>query len=193
MNEPINRLDFIDLVKLPQVVGREDCQRSWYPWIASWAQGCTMLDVGSGVARPQDMVPMGVGKVTTQEPQPWCGAEIQCDVSEIRFLKWDVVISTDVLEHVVDYGKFAFHLARLAEKRVIITTPGRQVRKNQHVFHYHEFLCNEVVQLFEATGMSLEAVRLYEGDQQIDLLGYDARKKCAEEPVVHPMGFVFTI
>ena len=192
MNEPINRLDFVDVAKLAQKDGRNDCQRMWYPWVASWAQGCSLLDVGSGVARPQDMIPMGVKAVTTQEPQPWCGADILCDVSEIMFLKWDVVSSMDVLEHVVDYGKFAYHLARLANKRVVITTPGRQVTKNQHLYHYHEFLCNEVVQLFEATGMSLEAVCLYEGQKRWDLLGYDARNKCAEEPVVHPMGFVFT-
>lgn len=192
MSEPINRLDFSDVAKLNQKEGRGDCQRMWYPWIASYAKGMTLLDVGAGVAHPQDMVPMGVASVTAQEPCAWCGQEIQCDVSEIKDRSWDVVSCMDVLEHVVDYGRFAFHLARLANKRVIITTPGRQVTRNQHIYHYHEFYCNEVVQLFEATGMTLEAVCLYAAQERIDASGDEARRIAASEPVVHPMGFVFT-
>lgn len=189
-NFPINKRDFTDVARLDQEDGRGDCQAAWHPWAASFAKGMTLLDVGSGVSHPQDMIPMGVALVTTQDPCAWCKADITCDVSEIGD-KWDVVTCFDVIEHVVDYGRFARHLARLASKRVIITTPGVQVTGNAHHYHYHEFLANEVVQLFEAAGMTLEAVKLGTSNGEFNATGNGARRLCADEPVVSPMGFVF--
>lgn len=191
MDWPINKLKFTDLGVASGILGREDAQSMWYPWAASWVQGMTVLDVGSGVSNPKAMVAMGVKSVTTQEPGPGCPADIKSAVEDVRGL-WDAATCFDVIEHVVDYGRFVGHLARIARKKVIITTPGVQVTRNSHVYHYHEFLANEVVQLFGAAGMQLEAVRFYTETGLMDRTGQAAYRLCAEEPVVSPMGFVFT-
>jgi hypothetical protein len=148
---PVNRLDFRDLAQLPQLEGREPSQSMWHPWIARWATGKSVLDVGSGVSTlKRDLLALGAASVTTQDPCAWCHCE-----------------------------------------RVIITTPGVLVTQNANPHHYHEFRCNELVQLLEATGLRLEVLRVYDGPQMIEREGQAARKLAASDPAVSPMGFVF--
>jgi hypothetical protein len=188
---PVNRLDFRDLAQLPQLEGREPSQSMWHPWIARWATGKSVLDVGSGVSTlKRDLLALGAASVTTQDPCAWCHCDV-CDPIEDLRGPFDLVTCIDVTEHVVDYGSFAFHLAQLAVERVIITTPGVLVTQNANPHHYHEFRCNELVQLLEATGLRLEVLRVYDGPQMIEREGQAARKLAASDPAVSPMGFVF--
>lgn len=190
----INRLDFRDLAQLPQLEGREPSQSMWHPWIARWATGKRVLDVGSGVSSlKQDLLALGAVIVTTQDPCSWCRCDLTEDVGMLaqQPRRWDVVTCLDVIEHVVDYGRFALNLAQLAAERVIITTPGVLVTGNCNPHHYHEFRCNEVVQLLEASGLRIEVLRVYDGPQMIEREGQAARELAASDPVVNPMGFVF--
>jgi 2-polyprenyl-3-methyl-5-hydroxy-6-metoxy-1,4-benzoquinol methylase len=158
---PVNRLDFRDLAQLPQLEGREPSQSMWHPWIARWATGKSVLDVGSGVSTlKRDLLALGAASVTTQDPCAWCHCDV-CDPIEDLRGPFDLVTCIDVTEHVVDYGSFAFHLAQLAVERVIITTPGVLV------------------------------TRVYDGPQMIEREGQAARKLAASDPAVSPMGFVF--
>lgn len=187
----INRLDFVDLAHVEQVEGREPLQGMWHSWIAQWTQRKTVLDVGSGLSTIKaDLLAAGALEVKTQDPCAWCPCDYSCPVEQIE-ARYHVVTSLDVIEHVVSYGQFAHHLARIAWERVIITTPGVLVHLNVHPYHYHEFRCDEVVQLFEAAGMILEHLCLYEAQRRIDASGLEARAIAAQEPRVHPMGFVF--
>jgi hypothetical protein len=191
---PINRLDFRDLVRLPQIEGREPSQSMWHPWIAHWATGKTVLDVGSGVSTlKRDLLALGAASVTTQDPCAWCQCDLAGDVESLAAMPrhWDLVTCIDVIEHVVDYGRFAWHLAWLAVERVIITTPGVLVTQNANPHHYHEFRCDELVQLIEATSLRLEVLRVYDGPRLVECEGQAARELAASDPAVSPMGFVF--
>jgi len=201
----INRTDgFRDLAITPGVAGREPCQGFWHDWISGWTKGNTVLDVGSGVSSlKEDLLARGALTVTTQDPCGWCPVDEHHTLEEMARWResWGIVTSTDVLEHIVDYGRWVRALVQLANKYVIITTPGVAVTHNVNVNHYHEFMPNEVVQLFEAAGVTLHAVRFYRGPDDLNLprteildaLGDAARKLAATLIDVHPLGFVFQV
>jgi hypothetical protein len=201
----LNRTEgFRDLAVTPGVEGREPCQGFWHEWISGWTKGLRVLDVGDGVSTlGEDLLARGVQSVTTQDPCEWCPVDEHRTVEELAWAseRWDVVTSTDVLEHIVDYGRWARALVQLADKYVIITTPGVAVTFNRNVNHYHEFYPNEVVQLFEAAGAKLHVVRFYRGPADLtlprteilDAIGDAARKLAATVIDVHPLGFVFQV
>jgi hypothetical protein len=195
----INRTEgFQDLANLPGIGGREPCQRGWHPWIAGFTKGLTVLDVGSGVSEIKgDLLESGTKSVERQDVCTWCPVDTHEPISSLalRGCKWDVVTCLDVIEHIVDYGQFARDLVALSTLYVIITTPGAGVTQNQNVHHYHEFLPNELVQLIEAAGASLHAIRFYRysDGMVLDHTGETARQAAAQITDVHPLGFVFTV
>jgi hypothetical protein len=195
----INRVEgFVDLANTPGIPGREPCQGGWHPWIGEFARGLTVLDVGSGVsAIKEDLLTFGAKSVERQDACTWCQVEIHEPISSlvIRGQKWEVVTCLDVIEHIVDYGRFARDLVNLSEWWVIVTTPGAFITHNANVHHYHEFLPNEVVQLFEAAGAGLHAIRFfrYSDGLVLDATGEEARKHAATLLDVHPLGFVFSV
>jgi hypothetical protein len=201
----INRTEgFRDLAVTPGVVGREPCQGFWHEWISGFTKWLDVLDVGSGVSSLKtDLLARETRSVTTQDPCTDCPVDEHRTVEELAWSseRWDVVTSTDVLEHIVDYGRWARALVELSIKYVIITTPGVALTHNVNVNHYHEFLPNEVVQLFEAAGAELLSVRFYRGPEDLtiprteilDADGAEARKLAATLIDVHPLGFVFQV
>ena len=201
----INRTEgFRDLAVTPGVAGREPCQGFWHDWISGFTKGLSVLDVGSGVSTlKDDLMARGARSVTTQDPCTDCPVDEHRTVEELAWAseRWDVVTSTDVLEHIVDYGRWARALVQLATRYVIITTPGEAMTHNVNVNHYHEFLPNEVVQLFEAAGATLHAIRFYHGPDDLtvprtkilDAIGAEARRLAATLIDVHPLGFVFQV
>lgn len=191
-----NKPDFVDLAKVDGTSGREDYQRPWYPWIEPWVRELTVLDVGAGVSRSKEWAcPNGAASVTTQDPCAWCGCDLSVDVHELvdKGMRWDAVTCLDVIEHVVDYGRFARALMRLANRRVLVTTPNVLVSQNLREYHYHEFMPDELVQLFEAAGGLLLAVRWLENGGWRDLEGVAARDWARGNPALHPVGFVFSV
>ena len=193
----LNRTEgFRDLAVTPGVEGREPCQAGWHEWISGWTKGLTVLDVGSGVSSlKEDLLARGTKSVTTQDPCDWCQVDEHRTVEELAWAseRWDVVTSLDVIEHIVDYGRWVRALSELSARWVIITTPGVAVTHNVNVNHYHEFLPNEIVQLFEAAGTKLYAVRFYRGPELLDAQGDAARKLATTVIDVHPLGFVFQV
>lgn len=155
-----------------------------------------MLDVGAGCSTLKgDLLAWGASKVTTQDPCDWCHTDVHTDVLELaeNGIFADVVTSADVLEHIVDYGRWARALVKLASRLVIIITPGGGGSLSAHVYHYHEFVPDEVVQLFEAAGARLHAIRFFKGDTSMEAVGEEARRLAAKEIAVHPLGFVFQV
>lgn len=94
--------------------------------------------------------------VTTHEACLECPADIHGDLAQVESSSFYMVTCFDVIEHVVDYGKLAFDMARIAQKFVFITTPGAEAAGNTSPYHFHEFHPWEILQLLEATGLSLE-------------------------------------
>jgi hypothetical protein len=195
--DTINRtVGFRDLAITPGVAGREPTQAFWHSWIAEFTIGKRVLDVGSGVSTvKEDLLALGTASVTTQDPCDWCPTDLHLPVEALVLAgqTWDVVTCLDVFEHIVDYGRFARSLVALADHSVIITTPGGHITRNVNVNHYHEFLPNEVVQLFEAAGARLHSIRFFQGITPIDATVPKAWKLAATELEVHPLGFVFQV
>lgn len=144
---------FIDLAKRPGSDGRGDCQWGWLDRVRDLFLNRTVLDVGSGNSTTKERLPQSI--VTTHEPCGECGADIQCDISEIEG-QWDAVLCLDVIEHVKDYGRFASHLSRLSRHWLFLTTPGAEVTANKSPYHFHEFHPWEIIQLLEAVGFTLD-------------------------------------
>jgi len=166
---------FIDLAVRPGTDGRGDSQWGWLDYVRDIFIRKTVLDVGSGNSTTKARLPQSI--VTTHEPCQECGADLQCDISEIKG-QWDAVLCLDVIEHVKNYGRFAAHLSRLSRHWLFLTTPGVEVTGNTSVFHFHEFHPWEILQLLEAVGFTLgkawtqrwAGLAIYDGITPVNLL-----------------------
>jgi hypothetical protein len=197
----IFKTDFLDLACRPGSVGRGDCQHGWLDLVRPLFVGKTVLDVGAGISTTKARLPGAI--VTTQEPCAECGADLQCDIGQVEG-KWDALICNDVIEHVKEYGRFVFHLARLTRQYLFLTTPGAEVTGNTSPFHFHEFMPWELVNLLEAAGFELDRAwgqrwagpAEYKGSKPANLLtGVVELKRddLLEYRFIHPIAVLMTV
>jgi len=191
---------FVDLAVKPGPDGRGDCQWGWLDRVRDLFMHRTVLDVGSGNSTTKERLPQSI--VTTHEPCKECGADLQCDISEIEG-QWDAVLCLDVIEHVKDYGRFAAHLSRLTRHWLFLTTPGAEVTGNTSVFHFHEFHPWEILQLLEAVGFTLDKAwaqwwsgpAVYNGSEPVNLLTGAvevSRKELLTGKHLHPIALLLS-
>jgi hypothetical protein len=116
---------------------------------------------------------------------------------------YDSVTCFDVIEHVVEYGRLAWNMARISRRYVFITTPGAECTENKSPYHFHELHPWELVQLFEATGMKAmaawanqwEGVARYEGAIAQNLLTGTipcTRDELLSKRYLHPCAVMFS-
>lgn len=186
--------DFIDLAKVGGSAGRGDDQWGWYGVFKPYMSNCSVLDVGTGISKIKERTAGWGSVITTHEACPDCIADIHGDISGIPSKSYDTVTCFDVIEHVKDYGRFAFNLARIATKHVVITTPGFLVTGCTNPYHWHEFGADEFRNLMEATGLVM--VEAYGSawesypDKALEFRRFTYNEICDNFPL-HPIGVVF--
>lgn len=156
---PTPKTNFIDLALQGGEYGRGDCQWGWYYVFKPVMAGKSILDVGTGISViKQRLAEWGWGStVFTHEACRDLPADLYGDLSEITSWGFDTVTCFDVIEHVKEYGRLVFDMARLARQYVVITTPGFEITKCTNPCHWHEFYPDELCQLLEASGMKFLA------------------------------------
>jgi hypothetical protein len=161
MSHPAN---FDDLTLRGNPAGREDGEWLWYPTLREYISSCTLLDVRVGVSPIKSrLAPWGT-KVTTHDACPMVEADLHGGLEHIPKGAFQVVTCFDVIEHVKEYGRFAYEAARIAAERLIVATPGFAVTGCRNLCHWHEFLPDELYQLLSATGMDCERAFGASGD-----------------------------
>jgi hypothetical protein len=193
--------DFIDLAKTDSPDGRGDTQWGWYDYIREPFKGLSILDVGTGLSKIKTRLPEC--QVSTHEASTGCPANFHGDLGGIEDKSFDAVTCFDVIEHVVEYGRLVWNMARIARRYVFVTTPGLECTENKSVYHFHELHPWELVQLFEATGMRTmmawanqwDGVARYSGDLAENLLTGTipfTRADLLSRQYLHPYAVLFS-
>ena len=126
----------------------------WYPYLKEYLSNRTLLNVGTGVSQIKSRLEAWGTKVTTHDACPLVEADLHGELAFIPSKSFQVVTYFDVIEHVKEYGRFAYEVSRIATEYVIVTTPGYEVTKCENPYHWHEFMPDEIYQLLSATGMT---------------------------------------
>lgn len=147
--------EFIDLALVGGEAGRTDDQWGWYGTFKKYMAEKTILDVGTGVSKIKKRTGEAGWncKITTHEACLELQADIYGSLDEVESSFFQTVTCFDVIEHVKDYGKLIYNIARISSEYVCITTPGAEITKCTNPYHWHEFLPAEICQLCEAAGL----------------------------------------
>lgn len=134
--------------------GRGPGQRGWYEWIAPQVAGLTVLDAGCGLGYGLDILGRTAHAVTGQDIDPQVTApRVRIGpLDRIASHSADVVVSVDVIEHIEDDAAFVRHLARIAKRRVILTTPNWTAGRGVWPYHVREYTPAELRRLCEPFG-----------------------------------------
>ena len=162
----MHKLDYIDLGLIGGGEGRGDCQWGWYDYVKTTFAGQTLLDVGTGISKIKERFTEAT--VTTHEESVELTADIHGSLDNVESKSFDNVTCFDVIEHVKDYGRLAYNMARISRRCVFLTTPGVDVTHQASLYHFHEFEPWEILQLMESTGMKFKNVWSYFWDGPIN-------------------------
>lgn len=147
------KTDFIDLALQGGGFGRTDDQWGWYVNFEKAFNGRTVLDVGTGISKIKERTAEFGSVVTTHEACIDIPADIHGDLANVASKSFQTVTCFDVIEHVKEYGRLAFEMARISTEYLVITTPGYAITKCTNPCHWHEFMPSEICNLLDATGM----------------------------------------
>lgn len=147
---------FVDLALQGGPEGRGDDQYGWYPMFPRFFHNKIVLDVGTGISRIKERTKEMGAIVTTHEACEKLPADLHGDLISVASKSFQTVTCFDVIEHVKNYGRLAFNMARIAKEGIVITTPGFSITKCTNPYHWHEFMADELCNLLEATGMVFE-------------------------------------
>lgn len=189
------KTDFVDLALVGGIEGRTDDQYGWYQTFKQYLENKTVLDVGTGVSKIKERTAEWNTVVTTHEACVQLPADIHGDLGNIKSKSFDTVTCFDVIEHVKDYGRLVFDMARIAKCNLVITTPGVQITKCTNRFHWHEFMPSELCNLIEATGMifvtAYGAEWVSYPDKPKPVISR-IRKELVEDKPLHPIGIAYS-
>ncbi|HXH23616.1 MAG TPA: class I SAM-dependent methyltransferase [Vicinamibacterales bacterium] len=121
--------------------GRGAGQRGWYEWASRHVAGCAVLDAGCGLGYGLPILARTAASVRGQDLDPRLRSELVdiVPLDDIPGGSFDVVLAVDVVEHVEDDRGFVAHLARIARRRVILTTPNWTASRNVWPYHVREY------------------------------------------------------
>lgn len=185
---------FDDLATHGGTAGREDGEFLWYPMLYDYFANKTLLNVGTGVSRIKERTAHWGTKVTTHEACVDIPADIYGDLANVASKSFQTVTCFDVIEHVKEYGRLAFEMARIASETLIVTTPGFEVTQCKNPCHWHEFMPDEIYQLMCATGMRFFKALGTSGDSfpaQTDPYREYSVEEIRGNIRVHPIGLIF--
>lgn len=189
------KADWIDLAHVAGECGRWDEQWAWYSLLSPLVVGRTVLDVGTGISRIKDMLVQYNCTVTTQDPCEECPVDTHEEINTITSKQYDTVTCLDVLEHIKDYGRMIYDMARISREYIFITTPGVEITKNLSVYHWHEFCQEELCQLLEAAGMEFMKGWGAKWEQYPEkpgpMYGFVNRREYFETEGLHPLAVAY--
>jgi SAM-dependent methyltransferase len=142
--------------------GREPLQMGWYELASTLAEGRTVLDVGCGSGEGLSLLATKAKKATGIDLDPRLKREdIEiCDISQVPDKSYDLIVCIDVIEHVQDDKAFVRQLARVARRKLFVSTPNYTVSRNAHPYHVREYTPSEFEQMFTGLGR----VRIFGGN-----------------------------
>lgn len=151
----------VPIVRTPAVCGEKSLsqhrganQLGWYNWIARECMNSTVLDVGCGI---------GEGlKLLSQSPCSYVtGVDIDdnlkgvinnyiCGIENIPYgTKYDLVVSVDVIEHIIDDITFLNKLKSLAKRKLYVTTPNFSRSYARNIAHCRELTISQFINIYE--------------------------------------------
>lgn len=188
------KADFVDLAFHGGECGRSDDQWAWYQVFLNAFQDKTVFDVGTGISKIKERTAKWNAVVTTHEACTDIPADIHGDLSQVPNKSFQTVTCFDVIEHVKDYGRLAYEMARISTECLVITTPGFAITKCTNQYHWHEFMPSEICNLVEATGMKFAAAHgstwINYPDSSLTFREF-SREELMEDVEMHPIGILY--
>lgn len=130
---------------------RESTQLGWYNWIARECMNKSVLDVGCGLGNGTKLLKVPGASVMGVDEDPnlkdivdhyVCGLE---NITEKR----DIVLSIDVIEHVVEDLVFFKKIKSLAKEKLFITTPNFSRSFAKNPAHCREYTISQFVNILK--------------------------------------------
>lgn len=137
--------------------GPKDLQSVWHKFIGNSFDNKTILDIGAGKGLSRERLKKNNNKVTLQDANRSLMNNIDLLVSVEKIIdKFDVVVSFDVIEHVIDPDEFLRNLYRITNKYIFFTTPNNY--KYPSPWHYKP---EELINIINKTEISNLQIRFY--------------------------------
>jgi SAM-dependent methyltransferase len=135
--------------------GRIAIQRGWYVWAATLVAGQSVLDAGCGLGYGIPILAETAASVRGQDLDPRLASE-HITIGPLEAFpskSVDVVVSVDVVEHVEADAAFVRELARIARRRVILTTPNWTASRCAWSYHVREYTPGQLRALGSTVGV----------------------------------------
>lgn len=138
--------------------GRGSGQRGWYEWAAQHVIGPRVIDVGCGLGYGLDILRSGAPDVFGQDLDPRLArpSVLIGPLSTVPTGFAETVVSIDVIEHVPDDAGFLRELARIATRRILLSTPNWTAGVGSGLppwpYHVREYTPRQLRELCETVG-----------------------------------------
>ena len=144
-------------------VGRAGTQGGWYEFSATFCNGHEVLDVGCGLGKGLEILEKTAKNAYGIDVDARLEKNniFKKDICDIPSKSVDTVVCIDVIEHVKDDIEFANHLARVARKQILLSTPNFAITRCQWPYHIREYMPHELYEIFQSKGQ----VTMYKGPQ----------------------------
>jgi len=131
---------------------RDRQQEHWYELASKFVSGLSVVDVGAGTGYGLEILKAhGAALVDGIDPLP-VGPDVRLGrVEDLSSDSFDVVIASDVIEHVDDDRGFLAGLLRVARKGVFLSTPNWNYSHCLNVYHLREYTPEEMEDLLRGS------------------------------------------
>jgi 2-polyprenyl-3-methyl-5-hydroxy-6-metoxy-1,4-benzoquinol methylase len=147
--------------------GREPCQMGWYAHAVTLCNGDRVLDVGCGVGDGLALLATNAGEAVGIDVDERLGQrdDVTIQIRDLRTIpekSFDTVVCIDVIEHIEDDWEFVRDLARVARRKIYLSTPNYAASFNRWPYHVREYTPRQLERLVGAFG----PVEVYGGDSR---------------------------
>jgi SAM-dependent methyltransferase len=147
--------------------GRAGTQGAWYEFSSTFCDDQEVIDVGCGMGKGLEILSTRAKKALGIDMDERLENENikKKDIGDVEDKCFDNVICIDVIEHVEDDHAFASNLARVARKKILLSTPNYAETRCTWPYHIREYMPDALYKLFSQYGK----VTLYKGNQYGDI------------------------
>jgi len=141
-----------EYIRPPERLDDNICNVPWYEFAGQFVAGKNVLDVGCGVGGGVKILKKYAKEVYGFDVQPQVRHLVDICLPSTEFLaskKFDVVVSVEAIQGIVDDIGFVKELVRLAKEMIIVITPNWEEQRCENVFNYREYTYVEWKVLFE--------------------------------------------